>query len=130
MTADQFRARFRREREAFAVYRARVADAGLGLVDSYCSPGSACRFRDVAWCDLPTNMVWFVRRALQLPADNLVALLRHELGHLADVHPERSGAEKRADRIAQIVSGQVIRYDKRALQTIGKGSKRPSWLHQ
>lgn len=79
--------------------------------------------------------VTFLSRALTLPRANLVALVRHELGHLCDkdfdVDP---GAEARADAIAREVTGVAIRYDRNDMQTTstarGTRARRPAHLHQ
>lgn len=64
-----------------------------------------------------------------MPRTNLVGLIRHELGHLADTHVRQSGSERRADAIAKKVTGQAIRYDRDDIQTVGSGvSPRPRRL--
>jgi hypothetical protein len=130
MTPARLVTLFRRERARFARAYPRVEHAGLGIDDARCSPGGHCRRRDVAWADRRTRTVWLLARALALPPANLVALVRHELGHLADPTPGRPGAEARADRIAWEVTGVRIRYDGGALQTTGRGGPRPRWLHR
>ncbi len=123
---------FRRERTKFARRYPDLAKAGLDLDSRWCSPGTPCRVRDVAWCYPLSGVVVLLERALSLPSANLVALVRHELGHLADPTPGKPGAEARADRIAYEVTGQEIRYDNFGLQTTShKGRKtRPKHLHQ
>jgi len=106
--------------------------AHVALVDDLCPQGrKRCARRDVAWADLRTGRVTFVRRAAEeLPYDNLVALVRHELGHLVDLTPDTPGSEQRADHYAEEASGQKIRYDEGDLQTIGAGVyPRPKHLH-
>ena len=130
MTRRELAALFRRERARFGRRYPRVAGVGLVLDDAPCTPGSRCRRRDVAWADLRTRTVFLLTRGLRLPRANVVALVRHELGHLADPTPGCPGAEGRADRIAWEVTGVRIRYDGGALQTTGRGGPRPRWLHR
>jgi hypothetical protein len=66
-----------------------------------------------------------------LEPENLVAVLRHELGHLADVHRDRDGSERRADRVAEEATGERIYYDARDVQTTKPGTwPRPKHLHR
>lgn len=138
-----FRRLFAVERARFARVYPHLARATLHLSPRRVSPhGQAAR--DVAWCTWHTTArgrrtrmhVWFLLRALDLPRENLVALVRHELGHLADpeIDAPGPGAEARADRIAREVSGVAIRYDARDLQTTARGrgtrARRPAHLHQ
>lgn len=123
------RATFNAERARFAAIFPHVAAARLTILDAPCPPHKPrCAPRDLAWCFPATGEVYLLQRALQLPAANVVALLRHELAHVAD--PERSEAE--ADTLAGIIGGQGIRYDARGIQTVsGRGSlTRPRHLHQ
>lgn len=131
MTPTELARLFRAEREKFAAYFPRIARAGLSLDTAHCSPGSPCRKRDVAWCHYSPPMVFVLERALGLSRNNLVGLIRHELGHLSDPTPQARGAEARADRIARDVTGRHIRYDRDDIQTAGKGrATRPRYLHQ
>jgi len=122
---------FEIERARFARTFPRVADVGLGITSAKYSPGSPRTFRDLAWCEPAGNMIWFVQRALRLSRAQLVGLLRHELGHCADVRVNRRGSERQADRIAERVAGVPVRYDARDVQTVGRGIRvRPGYLHQ
>lgn len=129
---------FARERARFlARYPcAELARADLRIVNAPCSgaAGRHCAWRDVAWCAWDPGRwgrVFFLARALTLPRANLIGLLRHELGHLADPHKGTPDAEARADRIARAVTGVAIRYDARDLQTVGPGrAARPPHLHR
>lgn len=127
MTRSELRQRFRAERALFAREYPSVARVTLHFSSRMHNPWGY-RERDVAWCNLQTRRVYLVERALDLSRDNLVGLIRHELGHLADPTPEAFRCEHRADRIAQKVTGRAIRYDKRAIQTVGPGGPRPKWL--
>lgn len=145
MSPRAFRDLFAREVARFAAHYPFVDGATLILVDREVSPYGRA-WRDVAWANwrmsplepggLDSARVNFLRRALALPRKNLIALIRHELGHLCDVRRSEPGpgAEARADRIAARVGGAPIRYDANDLQTIStaKGTRatRPAHLHQ
>ena len=134
---------FMEERVRFARVYPSVSEASFELSPSRCNRDSGrCRERDVAHCawrqkgrsgGKTHQRVVLVRRALSLPRENLVAVIRHELGHLADPRASEPGpgGEARADRIAEAVGGQPIRYDRIDLQTVGPGRRRrPAHLHQ
>lgn len=145
MTPRAFRDLFARERARFAAHYPFVANATLVLVDREVSPYGRA-WRDMAWANwrmsplepggIDSARVNFLRRALVLPRKNLIALIRHELGHLCDVRRSEPGpgAEARADRIAARIGGLPIRYDANDLQTLStaKGTRatRPAHLHQ
>jgi len=145
MTPRAFRDLFAREVARFAVHYPFVGRTKIILVDREVSPYGRA-WRDVAWASWRMSLrepvgvdsarVSFLRRALALPRKNLIALIRHELGHLCDVRRSEPGpgAEARADRIAARVGGAPIRYDANDLQTIStaKGTRatRPAHLHQ
>lgn len=123
------RATFTAERARFAAIFPHVAAARFTILDAPCPPHKpCCAPRDLAWCFPATGEVCLLQRALQLPATNVVALLRHELAHVAD--PKRSEVE--ADTLASIIGGQRIRYDARGIQTVSpRGAlTRPRHLHQ
>lgn len=131
---------YRREQQAFSEIYPDLAGVPLTIVDQPCnSPGETCRVRDVAWCEwlrggrgAKTRMkVFLLRRALGFRRENLIAIFRHELGHLADPDADKPDSEKRADRIAETVTGEKIRYDRQDIQTTGPGrATRPPWLHR
>lgn len=123
------RATFTAERARFAAIFPHVAAARFTILDVPCPPHKPhCASRDLAWCFPATGEVYLLRRALRLPAANVVALLRHELAHVAD--PQRSEVE--ADTLAGIIGGQRIRYDARSIQTVNRRGSltRPRHLHQ
>lgn len=130
--------RFREERHLFArmAPESNVSSTTLKIVKRFCNdPHGPCGDRDVAlarWTKKGVR-IEVVERALKLPKHNLIALLRHELGHVADPFPNKEGAEQRADDIAEIVTGEKIRYDAVHLQTVkkvGTTYPRPKHLHQ
>lgn len=93
--------------------------------------GHACPARSFAWCQPARQRVFLARRALSLPMENIIGLLLHEIGHVYDPMWDDVGSERRADYIAERLSGITIRYDKKDVQTIGKGKPiRPSHLPQ
>lgn len=129
MDSRTARAIFTAERARFAEIFPHVASASLVILQSPCPPHKPrCVPRDLAWCFPATGEVYLLRRALALPRENIVALLRHELAHVAD--PRRSEAE--TDKLAEIVGGQAIRYDASDIQTVSpRGAPtRPRHLHQ
>ena len=119
MTKASLARLFRSERRRFALEWPHVAGASLALSDQHYLKRPRCR--DVAWAEPESGEVVLLRRVLELPRANVVGLVRHELAHVAD--PKAS--EIQADVIASIVGGKPIRYDRRGIQTIGRGGRRP-----
>lgn len=124
---------FEREVRRFARAYPRVRGARLVILNRYATAGSPGGVRDLAQATPATNTVALVRRALRLPRAQILGLLRHELAHLADarVLDPRPGAERRADRIAERVSGRPIRYaPPHWIQTTADDGvrPRPPWL--
>lgn len=108
-----------------------VARATLWVDSRRYGPGSPRRFRDLAWCESPSQRVVIVARALRLEPTRIAGLLAHELGHLADGRLHRKGRERRADRLARRALGVPIRYDERDVQNLARGTtRRPAHLHQ
>ena len=136
MKRDELLAMFLRERQSFAqVFPfARVATARLVIVESRC-PNPPCAERDYACAESAgesvPGVITMTRRVLALPRSNVVGLIRHELGHLAD-RSIRGGAEQRADDLAERATGVRVRYDRRDLQTTHNSGRwpRPKHLHQ
>lgn len=130
--SDELARLFLDERAAFAVVCPKAAQASLTVVDRPCSfAGHECRVRDVAYADCSTGEIVMLRRALRFPYENIVAVLRHEFGHICDPRVRFAGRERRADDIAEYVRGDRIYYDFRDVQTIRRGTwPRPSHLHQ
>jgi hypothetical protein len=84
--------------------------------------------RDLAWYDPDRREVCLMRTVLAYPEATIRGILRHELGHAADARIDAPGSEARADRLAASASGPV-HYDATGLQTTGRGTRRPDWLH-
>ncbi len=128
MTPDDLRAVFRVERARFAARYSSCARATLTILRSRCPPHQPdCRPRNVAWCYPATGEVFVLARALRLSPNNLVALVRHELAHLA----QPSGDERATDQLAGAVGGRPIRYDRREIQTLSpraRHARRPAHL--
>jgi hypothetical protein len=128
VTPDDLRAVFAVERARFAARYRRCARATLTILRARCAPHQPdCRPRNVAWCYPSTGEVVVLERALRLSHNNLVALVRHELAHLADP----SGDERATDRLAGAVGGRPIRYDRREIQTLApraRYARRPARL--
>lgn len=122
MTRAGALALFARERARFARACPWVSGAALAIADRACTSPRHCRRRDLAYADVDTGVVTLLARALALPRANVVALLRHELGHLCDPDVDRPGAEQRADDIAEAVAGRRVAYDAADVQTTGRGA--------
>ena len=104
----------------------------MGIEYGECVLGGRCRYRDFAYMmrGRPPKVL-FHYRILDLPKRNIVGLIRHELGHVVDPTPWKAGAEQRADDLVEMVTGKKIRYDKRNVETIGRGRyPRPLYLHR
>jgi len=120
------------ERARFARWYPVCAGAWLSLTDAPC-PLPPCAGRDYGVANLETLEICLTFRVLTLPRENVVAIVRHELGHIADPTPNARNAERRADRIAARVGGQMIRYDADMVQTIDPAAPyrvRPASLHR
>lgn len=114
----------------FAAQLPHMAAVTLVMVDQNYFDNEHTAYRDFAMAEPDTQRVYFVKRVLQLPKHNQIGLILHELGHLADPRIHEPKAEKRADWIAHKLTGVAVRYDKRDVQTVGPGKKRPAYLHQ
>lgn len=77
--------------------------------------------RDFAWYDPADNTINASMRLLRQPQGRIAGVLAHELGHAADAHLGRPGAERRADRLAATALGQPILYDKGLVQNLDVG---------
>lgn len=110
-----------------------VPDLALDVVKRRCPCGRKCTPRDLAYVQIgesPPRLV-IVERLLKLPRSNVLGVILHEFGHLADMTPNAPGAEQRADDLAELFSSYRISYDSRDIQTIGRGTyPRPIRLHR
>ncbi len=131
MTRKDFLELFREERHSFQRTLGRRS-VSCALIDQICPSVKPCTYRDIGFCTISRNpKIVFVERILSLPENNIIALVRHELGHAFDPLINEDGAEQRADDLAELVSGKKIRYDRYDLQTIGRGVyPRPLHLHR
>jgi len=144
MTDHELMELFVRERGRFAKKYPRVAEASIEVSEAPCSSASGqCGFRNVAYCTWSGpdgakkyQRVVVVRRLLAMPRENVLGVIRHELGHLSDDRASQGGGERRADAIAERVTGARVLYDANDLQAVGacktppcRGS-RPDHLHQ
>lgn len=86
--------------------------------------------RSYAWSYPSRLEIWFVEKVLELPEANIVALVRHELGHLAEPGTgSKLTSEQHADDVAEKVTGERIHYDENDVQTTGPGVyPRPKYL--
>lgn len=107
--------------------------------------GPADRFperRNYAMCYYPidgVSVILVAPRFWETSRQQREALLRHELGHAVDFQigseaTDRKlgrrcrGREDRADWVAQAVWGKPLRYDRREVQTLRRGTTRPNHL--
>lgn len=129
-TREQVQAMFLAERKKFARRFPWCKGARLVIHKRQCSPGSRGAYRDVAWAEQDRLVVNVIERFLDLQTGQILGVLRHELGHLAD-RSDAPGAEARADALAKAVTGEPICYDEDELQNIYEGKAvRPRHLHQ
>jgi len=127
MTSRELAALFETERKRFARYFNRAARVEMQIETSRCVSPDHCAYRDFGYTD--TRVVVLHHRILKASRNRAVGLIRHELGHVCDPTIWNPGAEQRADDIAELVSGEKIRYDHRDVQTVGRGAyPRPTYL--
>lgn len=128
---DDLRKYFLNERARFAAKYPIVGSVGLVITEKKCLTEPFCAPRDLAWCDLDKNYIYLTDRVLGLAPENIVGIIRHELGHMADPTPDKANGEQRADDIAEEVTGDRINYDVRDIQTVAVGKyPRPTYLHR
>ncbi len=130
MTEFQAMSLFLIERDKFAKHFPWCARARFVVHNRVYSPGGKV-WRDMAWADTNDMTVNFVVRLLSLDPGRILGVMDHELGHLADKFCALPGAERRADAIARLVTGQTILYDEAEVQNLFRGQNfRPEHLHQ
>lgn len=129
LTDRQVKRMFREERAAFAEHFPQVAQVGLVITPKHYERDAIPR--DVAWFDQTDGQIYLIRKALWRELDCLRGVIRHEFGHVADEHINEPGCERRADRIAYLVTGEPILYTTEGIQHTSRGvAYRPDWLHQ
>lgn len=88
--------------------------------------------RDYAMTDGYT--VFLAPKILKANLSRVQGLLRHEMGHAVFLQAGwHDHTERQTDKMAEVLFGDVIYYDKEDIQTIeAKGNKtpRPSYLHK
>lgn len=117
------------ELQQFASVFPHLGQVELWISHDPCPWEGPCRKRNLAYSDLDATTIVLLHRALRLPDENILGIIRHELGHLADLEIDSPGREQRADDIAEYVTGERIYYDEDDIQTIAPGRyPRPLWL--
>jgi hypothetical protein len=102
--------------------------------------------RQFAWCEYDEEtghcVIAVASKLEEADGDRVQAIIRHELGHALDFLYGRKalerkfrgslpvGPERRADLIAQLVFGDIIRYDREDVQTLDANGvfPRPHYL--
>lgn len=131
MNRTEARSIFDRERNAFSSIFPWVKKTKFIIADRACVDMGHCGKRDLAYATATPPSVTILCRALALSKNNVIGLIRHELGHVADIFLGSRGSEQRADDIAEYVTGKRIFYDRYDVQTISKGRyPRPKYLHR
>jgi len=86
-------------------------------------------FRDLAWYDPANHTIYVLDRLRSFGRGTQLGVIRHELAHAADPDLARRGAERRADAIAETVTGAPMRYDANDVQNAVTGYVgRPAYL--
>lgn len=125
MNGMQAREIFLRERKRFAKSFPIVGDAIFEIAVRKCTFKSSCKDRDLAYALPHRGRVVLLHRALQRPRRNVVALIRHELAHLAAPSLDEQGA----DALVEFLTGERVFYDDTGVQTLGRGQyPRPARL--
>lgn len=122
---------FLAERARFVEVYPHIASARLILHIGKLHPNS--KLRDLAFAIVDDLTVHVSSLLLNRSDENIIGILRHELGHLCDLEPyiPNSGQEQLADNITEYVSGAKIYYDSDDVQTIAPGKyPRPLYLHR
>jgi hypothetical protein len=120
---------FLRERAVFARSFPAALDVGLIMESRHFVKNP--RPRDLAWFDPKDNCVHMMFSSLERDIYCLCGIVRHELGHAVDERLHQKGAERRADRLAEIATGLPILYTPDGIQNSTYGVPyRPDWLHQ
>lgn len=105
------------------------------FIDKPCLVGSDCKIRDIAETIINYSdyaVMRFTNKILQ-SRQVAEAIVSHEFGHIIDpwLRDNIPGKEKRADMLAELVTGNRIFYDGNKIQTFSKGTfPRPGGIHQ
>jgi hypothetical protein len=133
VTRAHFDAIFAAQRGIFAAKYPVLNKTIYNVTYEDCTLPGKCGYRDTAYAIPSTShpIIVVSSRLASMPDENIIGVLRHEFGHLADSAWQQPGREQRADNIAEAVTGTKIRYDDKDVQTIGAGKyPRPLYLHQ
>lgn len=129
ITRDRLEQIFEHERRTFARTFPWVENVWLSVHPKHFI-GKPCA-RDLAWYDPGFLRVCVTREVMRHPEHTVRGLIRHELGHAADLKLDAPGRERRADRLAKKATGRPVLYDENGLQSTTRGKPgRPKWLHQ
>lgn len=121
------------EHQAFARHSRTMRSPELHVIyaDRFPDERRRAPARSYARAEKYTGRIEVLAKVFLLPIENVLGLLYHELGHLADDDFGAPGAEQRADDIAEAATGHRINYDRYDVQTIGRGRwPRPLHLHR
>ena len=136
MDVAEFQRVFALERAMFAAHYplySKIRRTTLRLITGPCTLPGWCAYRDFAYA-LPfaeQPEIVINTRLLSFPLENILGVLRHEFGHIADPNAANRGREQVAHDIAEIVGGRRINYDVNDIQTLAPGKyPRPKHLHQ
>ena len=121
---------FEEERARFMAAFPRMPDVRLAVRDRHYRVRGVDA-RDLAWYDIGGRTVYILRSAFSRSDGAIRGILRHELGHAADVDVGKKGSEARADRLALLATGVPVRYTADGVQHATHGQPgRPGWLHR
>lgn len=130
MTPEAAKALFATELAAFAAKYPRAKGCQFAIRAKHFLPNPDPR--DLAWYDPDAHTVTLTRAALDRSNGCILGIIRHELGHASDPKVEVDrGCERRADHIAEDVTGKPMRYTADGVQHATHGTVgRPEWLPQ
>lgn len=129
MTKAQAEKLFKTQLEQFRKYFP-INNVRLVIHNRFYTP-ECDTYRACAWASTEEMTVNIVKRVLDFSDNAIIALFRHEIGHLCDPFVDSDIKEQRADDIAEFVFGDKIKYSgPHKMQTIGNGEyPRPKELH-
>lgn len=105
------------------------------LLEKPCIENNSCKIRDIAQTGISFGNYAEMIYTNKILQDRYIAeaIVAHEFGHVIDpwLKDNLQGKEKRADMLAELVTGNRIYYNKDKIQTFSKGEfPRPSGIHQ